>query len=555
MWAKELQKKRMETRPAVYWVLAAVLAVQAVVLVYFAYLRQGYNVDELFTFFLSNNSATTVPYPKTAPDYLSQWHDADYFRDFLTCQPSEAFRFGFVYFNQYADVLGPLYFMLLHLASSFVPGVFSKWIVVTFHIPLFLLCGILLWQMGRRVLKNNWAALFPVILWGFSAGVVSAVLYFRVYQLLMFFVVLITYLAFCIAEARRIRWRMVVAVALTTAGGFLTHYYFVLYTLFLGLALGIYLLLERRFRLLGRSLIGVGAGVALGIGIFPASLHQAFTSYRAREAWSKVAGDGSQWQDTLLVYARAMRDGLFSDTRVLVIVAAVLAVGGLFLLVRWRRHRQGPVQPETTCRVAQLLVAVAGAAGYACSVALVAPYSASRYVYPIFPIVLFLVGALLWLLVRAFLRSRRARVGALAVLAALSVGVGSLGLGRSCVENLRPVGLEDTDQTTVNPEDAAAQNEGASSIALFQDAYVEYLYYLYPEFLHYKKICLLPESQMQQLSALAADVSAEESVLVYVQSAGRNVQAELQFVSAALGRPHAQRMFDSRVFTAYRFTK
>ena len=277
--------------------LGVLLAVQVLLLFYFAAERQGYHVDELFTYFLSNNSAPNAPYPKNEPDYLAAWHTADYFRSFLTCDPSEQFQFGFVYMNQRLDVLGPLYFALFHLVCSFVPGTFSIYPIVATHAALFVLSGILLWQMGRRLLHSDWAALLPVALWGFSAGAVSAGLYLRVYALLLFFLVLITFLAFRVAEHALygegpcISKRYVAAIAFATAGGLLTHYYFVLYTLFLGLTLGAYLLCQHRKQDLRRALCGVFLGVGGGILIFPASIMQAFTSYRgARRLGAGCAG-------------------------------------------------------------------------------------------------------------------------------------------------------------------------------------------------------------------------------------------------------------------------
>ena len=245
-------KKHFGNFSLVWLCLGAMLVIQVVLLFYFAAQRQGYHVDELFTYFLSNNSAPNAPYPKNESDYLATWHTADYFRSFLTCDPSEQFQFGFVYMNQCSDVLGPLYFVLFHLVCSFVPGTFSIYPIVAMHAALFVLSGILLWQMGRRLLHSDWAALLPVALWGFSAGAVSAGLYLRVYALLLFFLVLITFLAFRVAEHALygegpcISKRYVAAIAFATAGGLLTHYYFVLYTLFLGLTLGAYLLLQHR---------------------------------------------------------------------------------------------------------------------------------------------------------------------------------------------------------------------------------------------------------------------------------------------------------------------
>lgn len=551
--SRYLETRDGRARRAVWVALAVILAAQAAVLLYFAYLRQGFHVDELLTFFLANNSASAAPYPKDQPDYVGQWHDAQYFRDFLTCQPSEVFRFGFVYENQKADVLGPLYFLLLHLACSFAPDGFSKWIVVAAHLLLFLLCGVLLWQMGRRLLKSDWAALLPVILWGFSAGAASSTLYFRVYPLLMLFLVLITFLAFRVAESPRVRWPLAAAVALTVAGGFLTHYYFVLYTLFLGLALGVFLLLRRRFADLGRSLLAVGAGAGLGVLIFPFSMDQAFTSYRGRGAWEQIASGGPRWGETLAAYGAALRDQLFGGTAVLVAVAVVLAAGGVFLLCRRLRRPRGRLPGDTGCRAAKLLMLGAAVAGYTLTVAVVAPYSAARYVYPVFPLVLFAVAALLWLLLQTLWRSRRARAVCFAAVCLFALCIGSLGLGRQQVENLLPAELKSTYTSTVDPEGGAAKNAGAYCMVVYPEQFVDFTYFLYPEFFHYQKICLLHDDQTDRLAALAADIPRDTPVVVYVKLT-KPAEEQVKELGAALGRTEAEHLFDSRVFAVYRFT-
>ena len=544
--------------------LGVLLAVQVLLLFYFAAERQGYHVDELFTYFLSNNSAPNAPYPKNEPDYLAAWHTADYFRSFLTCDPSEQFQFGFVYMNQRLDVLGPLYFALFHLVCSFVPGTFSIYPIVATHAALFVLSGILLWQMGRRLLHSDWAALLPVALWGFSAGAVSAGLYLRVYALLLFFLVLITFLAFRVAEHALygegpcISKRYVAAIAFATAGGLLTHYYFVLYTLFLGLTLGAYLLCQHRKQDLRRALCGVFLGVGGGILIFPASIMQAFTSYRARGAWGQVAQGGPNWAGTLGVYLDALRRELFGPQAAAVLFFAALGVILVLLLVRTARRRaagafQKPA-PETACRAFELLMAAAGGTGYVVFVALVAPYAASRYVYPVFPIALFLAGSVLYLGFRALFKSQRLRAGFGVCIFLFALGISSLALGRENIENLLPAELQTQYTTTRDVEEKAAQNAGAYALVYFPETYIEHTYYLYPEFLNYDGICLLTETQKPRLSALAAEVPDDAPLLLYAKFSTGNVMDQVLEIARAFGRTQAEELYPDREFMVYRLS-
>lgn len=552
-------KKHFGNFSLVWLCLGAMLVIQVVLLFYFAAQRQGYHVDELFTYFLSNNSAPNAPYPKNESDYLATWHTADYFRSFLTCDPSEQFQFGFVYMNQCSDVLGPLYFVLFHLVCSFVPGTFSIYPIVAMHAALFVLSGILLWQMGRRLLHSDWAALLPVALWGFSAGAVSAGLYLRVYALLLFFLVLITFLAFRVAEHALygegpcISKRYVAAIAFATAGGLLTHYYFVLYTLFLGLTLGAYLLLQHRKQDLRRALCGVFLGVGGGILIFPASIMQAFTSYRGQGAWEKIAQGGPTWKEVLEAYLDAIRTQLFHSMRVEKYIFILLGILGILVLVRAILKRKKPA-PETICRAFELLMAAVGCIGYIIFVALVAPYSVSRYVYPVFPIVLFLVGALFYLGCRVLFQNQKLRAACGVCIFLLAIGLSSFMLGRGNIENILPEDWQTRYTGTRDVEEKAAQYEGAYALVYYPKIYVEHTYCLFPEFLHYSGACFLPEEEKSQLPALASEVPDDAPLLLYAKFSTGNVMDQVLEIAHAFGRTQAEALYPDREFMVYRLS-
>ena len=49
------------------------------------------------------------------------------FKDYLTVNKGEEFKLGSVIYNQTHDSHPPLFYLVLHLISSFFPGEFSKW--------------------------------------------------------------------------------------------------------------------------------------------------------------------------------------------------------------------------------------------------------------------------------------------------------------------------------------------------------------------------------------------------------------------------------------------
>ena len=199
-------------------------------------------------------------------------------------------------------------------------------------------------------------------------------------------------------------------------------------------------------------------------------------------------------------------------------------------------------------------MAAAGGTGYVVFVALVAPYAASRYVYPVFPIALFLAGSVLYLGFRALFKSQRLRAGFGVCIFLFALGISSLALGRENIENLLPAELQTQYTTTRDVEEKAAQNAGAYALVYFPETYIEHTYYLYPEFLNYDGICLLTETQKPRLSALAAEVPDDAPLLLYAKFSTGNVMDQVLEIARAFGRTQAEELYPDREFMVYRLS-
>lgn len=520
------------------WLLVffLLLVIQMAVMIWYGTQKQGYHADEMFTYGLANT--TKEPFLAESPGYEGQWHTGSYFREYLTTQPQEAFHYGQTYRNQTLDVHPPLYYFLFHTVSSFTPNIFTKWTGLITNFICFAVCSMVLYLLGRKLFRSDGLALLPCIFWGFSAGAVSATMYFRMYEMVTCFTLLLTLLDWKIVQEKTLQRKHVGMLAAVIFCGFMTHYYFVIYLLYLGLILAAYLLHEKRNSDFKKCLVGVAFGGGLGILLYPTCLSHIFKGYRGRESWERIVDGASPWKTRIHIYLRIMNRELLGGTfRVVLAVLAVLAVAAV-ILHYFRKQKCGITESKaessvwTDKRTFLFLQTGLGCGLYIITVARIAPYNVDRYAFPVFPQCMLLLAFFCWWLLQSVVRRRRVCFGILAV---LFFCTGVFGAGHRDVQYLYP--------QKVNTEQVAKQNSDAYSLVVYDKEYYAYTYFLYPDLMHYPKTYVTGMNDLDGSSAeIKQEIPAGKSVLVYLQT--KEPQgAVLKRIQQEVGRGHAQKLF------------
>lgn len=192
--------KKENKRRLLYLVWAAIVVVQILVIYYWANQKVGVYVDEMFTFESVHN---LVIRPYGDPLYRlsgdenlrNQWHDLEYFQQHFTVNEGESF-FD-ISFRDQLYVLTHLKWhkILLNIIMSFQRGSYNLWVSFWPNVIMFIVLQFLLWRFSKKVLGDDkLIGLLPVILFGFSAGAVTFVIYIRQYTEYMMNTVILTML-------------------------------------------------------------------------------------------------------------------------------------------------------------------------------------------------------------------------------------------------------------------------------------------------------------------------------------------------------------------------
>lgn len=122
-------------------------------------------------------------------EFVSTWRSSDEANDYLTIQPKDALNYGMVYYNQSRDIHPPLFYFLVHTVSIFFVGHFSKYIIFSINLIFMILS---LWTIKNIFEKLDKKHLIvpALILYGFSMGAISTVIFQRMYSMLNFFVLM-----------------------------------------------------------------------------------------------------------------------------------------------------------------------------------------------------------------------------------------------------------------------------------------------------------------------------------------------------------------------------
>lgn len=190
--------------------------------------KDGFDIDEFFTYGLANSYQQ--PFLSTQ---TGSWISGKAFSDYLTAK-GHAHEYLNVYENQIADVHPPLYYLFMHaVCSAFQNPPFTKWTGIGLNLFFFSLTQFGLLLLSARLLSDGEKleltppALLPGLLYGLSAGAASGVVFIRMYAMMTMWAV---WLALALAELfihGQTVWRMR-ALAAVLIAGFLTQYYFVI---------------------------------------------------------------------------------------------------------------------------------------------------------------------------------------------------------------------------------------------------------------------------------------------------------------------------------------
>lgn len=533
-----------EKKGKLFLILGILLMLQVIAAFCFCMKKTGFHYDEYYSYYSSNVTWGLVPTDR-------EWKDGSEIKNEFAVLPQERFQYPTVIRMQTYDVHPPFYYILLHTVCSLTPGVFSKWAGLALNLLFFvgswfLLAG-LAWQLAGKAENGKpafrWAAVFfTCLLYGFNPAVFSGIMLMRMYMLLGFLMLLLTWLHVRALEERRRGRKFWLPVIITIYLGFLTHYYFAVYLFFLAAAMECYLLFEKaEGRTWGQKwkdciLYGsavVGAMLLAVVG-YPACLGHIFRGYRGTEAMGAFFDLGNTL-GRLRFFTGLLNEYAFGSTLPFLLLGILLL--SLTALALQRTRKGVKAGQSFVERYRTILIPAVAAVGYFAVVtktALLTAEEANRYQIPIYGLIWVLTVVLLALLVQKICALAAAGKSGKKIMKTGLIGLGAMLLLPAAGEIY---GLAQNKVLFLYEEDAdhiafARQNHEVPVIYFYNGNLTWMIWDDSLELMQYDKIYFV---NMADLSPLEdEEISAADRVFVYI-ARNESAQEALRAAEACMG--------------------
>ena len=363
-------------------IVVLIVAIQVLVMVYHGMIKEGYFIDEVSSYGLSNSYYE--PFIQNDEDFIERYYTKEELTDYLSVT-DDGFSYDSVYYNQTKDVHPPFYYFIFHTLSSLFPNNYSKWIGLSINILIFILIDILVYRSVFESV-NREAAICALIIWGFSAGAINTITFVRMYALLSLLVLMFIYLLrkFIKCEAKKVDHFLIMVV---TFLGSLTHYYFIIFAFIASFITCLYLLYKRKFQ----NLLVFGftelASVILAMIFFPAMLTHVFSSYRGVDSFSALDSASLNITGYIKIVIEAIGP-LF------IVLGAISLLIIIYLSIRKKLDLSEEI--DLSYYVILGIISIL----YFILITKIAPYIADRYIMILFPIIAIYLAIVIYLILK-----------------------------------------------------------------------------------------------------------------------------------------------------------
>lgn len=362
--------------------LLLVLVVSFGSMIYFGNQKQGYHVDELYSYGLSNSEylpfmhfgnhdydvkdwmneygagesfadlfsnlwkdfqilkdcnfdfygseiyqAYRVAQQNSGDTYSTTWVSGQDYLDYLAVSESNTFNYASVYYNQRGDVHPPFFYILLHTICSVFQGAFSKWFGLSLNIVILLLALVVIYCICEKHFGGKNMAIAATCMYAFSIGFMSTAMFIRMYALLTLMTLLCAYVHLNIWKSDfQFNKKMLAALFFSILGGYYTQYYFVLYAIGMAAVMTVLMILKQKWKNLFVYIFTLGCAAVTGILIWPFSIKHVFGGYRGRASLNVLQTGSFYWYKSEYMLNHIV-DNIFGGISWLPIALILLFVG------------------------------------------------------------------------------------------------------------------------------------------------------------------------------------------------------------------------------------
>ena len=259
-----------------------------------------------------------------------EWKSPEDAKEYVTIEGDDVFNYLSVYYNQSRDVHPPLFYMLVHLVSSFFYGTFSKYIIFFINLVFFLLTCYMI-RKTFTLFNKKWLGIVSIILYGFSMGAVSTVIFLRMYSMLTFFCITYLYLNLKILNNKfEINKKNKFKLCGTILLGFLTQYYFCFFAILVFILMSTMMIAKKEYKIFIKYLLIHIISALLGIILFPPSIYHIFFSYRGIGGQAK----GMNITTAIAFYINILSEAYSINNIFIILIIGLTILGGTIIFAK-----------------------------------------------------------------------------------------------------------------------------------------------------------------------------------------------------------------------------
>lgn len=453
--------------------------------------KDNFNMDEVLNYELANG---VDGWGMKIEDGKSYTGGNPYFEK-MVVDPGNRFTYADVWANQASDTHPPFYYAVLHTLCSVFAGKFSIWFAGGLNILFLLGIALLTEKIALFQFQKKEAGLLAMLLVILSGGMVQAATFLRMYVMAMFLGMCILYWHLKAFYKESYSWIEILALIAATVSGVLTHYYVIIFVVLEAVFYGGRLLLKKRWKALGQycGAAIVAAGTALLI--FPVMLnHVLGSNARAVQAFDNLKN--SAYVERLKKFFEIIGGDLFG-IKAIAVLAVVFVVAFLVLFIM----KKLPEQCYGVC-IENILCILLPCVLYFLIVAKIAAYMTGRYIWLIYPMLIYFVFSVIYILTRKISLSIKWQNGGMVILI-LAMGIISL---KNCRWEYSYKG-----NTAVA---AARELSGEDCVYIYSSEETYNCSISFMELLNYRSITFYEKNNIDKLKE-NSELKGKESFVVY----------------------------------------